>query len=286
VITGNGYADIIPTSRNITLSGLTEYPKPGTQVILSDRDKIYTTVLITPLGQITNDGTLSAYLQISPYLSIGTYNSVYHHQSVALRNKYSQGRITGHDFLDIGTGNYVNTNYPKLYNGNFFSAPEQQVVEALGGRVFYTSTDQNGNFRTGSLFAVEQASGIVTLSADFFNFSGLSELRLGGIRFGANVIITEFSTDVLFTADSNNIIPTQRAIKAYLASKLSVAGADLVATAFTAGQQTVGNLPATWSSANTVFVTRPTNWQGNYAAVRGTIVAQTYFFRSFQQNDY
>ena len=36
-----------------------------------------------------------------------------------------------------------------------------------GGRVFYTSTDQDGNFRVGELFEVEQSTGIVTLNASY-----------------------------------------------------------------------------------------------------------------------
>ena len=74
---------------------------------------------------------------------------------------------------------------------------------AGGGRVFYTSTDQDGNFRTGELFEVEQATGIVTLNADLFNLSGLSELSLGGVVLGGTeVVIREFSTDETMSANS------------------------------------------------------------------------------------
>ena len=68
---------------------------------------------------------------------------------------------------------------------------------AGGGRVFHTlQLTQDGNFRTGELFEVEQATGIVTLNADLFNLSGLSELSLGGVVLGGTeVVIREFSTD-------------------------------------------------------------------------------------------
>jgi hypothetical protein len=47
--------------------------------------------------------------------------------------------------------------------------------------VFYTSTDQDGNFRVGRLFNVEQSTGIATLNADAFNITGLNELQLGAV---------------------------------------------------------------------------------------------------------
>ena len=40
-----------------------------------------------------------------------------------------------------------------------------EANEYNGGRVFYSSTDQDGNFRVGELFKVEQSTGIVTISA-------------------------------------------------------------------------------------------------------------------------
>ena len=47
----------------------------------------------------------------------------------------------------------------------------------------------------------------------YFELDGLSELRLGGVTLGGtNAVIKEFSTDTTFTANSNEIVPTQRAI--------------------------------------------------------------------------
>ena len=52
--------------------------------------------------------------------------------------------------------------------------PENEVYELDGGKVFYTSTDQDGNFRAGELFSVQQSTGIVTISAEYFDLDGLS----------------------------------------------------------------------------------------------------------------
>jgi hypothetical protein len=184
--------------------------------------------------------------------------------------------------LDIGTGNFEETNYPELYSGFYTPAPENEVVEEDGGRVFYTSTDQSGNFRAGELFAVEQATGTVTISADFFDFSGLTELRLGGIRVGGTgAVVREFSTDTLFTEDSNNVVPTQRAIRAFLAGRLSVGGSEIAVGSFIAGTVRVGpDLIGNVASIRNIVPVRA-DFVGPQAGISGSMLAQTMFYKSF-----
>ena len=283
-LNGDGFADVIPSGKFITLSGFTEIPGPGAQVIFNGKPTRYRLVTIANLGDL-GDGTFSIQAQISPTLEVD--DLIEHGLQVAVRTRYSSCRITGHDFLDIGTGNIVSTNYPELYSqATFQSSPENEVVEGTGGRVFYTSTDQNGNFRTGELFAVEQATGIVTISADFFDLQGLSELKLGGVRLGgSSVVIREFSTDPLFSEDSNNIVPTQRAIKTYLASRLSVAGADLIANAFQAGEVEVGGDEFTNVLLNDITIPVKVDFSGPNAGVTGMMLAMAMFYRSFKDDE-
>ena len=149
-------------------------------------------------------------------------------------------RLTNHDFLNIGFGNEQQSNYPDLPE-NTNLEPQDEIQETNNGRVFYSSTDQDGNFRVGDLFAVEQATGIVTLSADEFGLDGLTELAIGGVALGGSpVTINAFSTDGTFVANSNNLIPTQRAIRTYLASRLSQGGADTFTGLLQAGTIKVG----------------------------------------------
>jgi len=203
---------------------------------------------------------------------------------ISIRERVAQCRITGHDFLDVGTGYFEETNYPALYQDYIFTtAPENEVVEEEGGRVFYTSTDQSGNFRTGELFSVEQATGIVTISSDFFDLGGLSELRLGGIRVGGTgVVVREFSTDSTFSEDSNNIVPTQRAISTYLDSRLSLGGSTIETNSFTAGSVIVGPDGFGNSSGLTNIVNSPIDF-GN-SGIDGYMLAQSYFYRSFNRD--
>ena len=214
-------------------------------------------------------------LRVSPTFNRTT--TPLHGTGVEIREKYSQVRLTGHDFLDIGSGNFTETNYPNVNVTNL--QPDKETYARAGGRVFYTSTDQDGNFRVGELFAVEQATGVVTISADFFDLSGLTELRLGGIRVGGTgVVIREFSTDATFTADSNNIVPTQKAIKAFISRRISGGGSDaatgrLIAGTVSIGPQSIGN---TTGIQNIVPVVM--NFK---RGIDGVMLAQTFFSDSF-----
>jgi len=277
-ISGDGYAEVYPVGKFVTLTGLETIPGPGSQVIFSTLDTLYTTVAISNIELLSN-GRFQARFRLSPEFKIR--DALEHDTSVLVRERYSQCRITGHDFLDIGSGNFEETNYPDLYSGLYFSAEENEVYEESGGRVFYTSTDQSGNFRTGELFAVEQATGIVTISADFFDFSGLTELRLGGIRLGGTgAVIREFSTDPTFTEDSNNIVPTQRSIAAYLAARLSVGGSEIATASFIAGLVLVGPDRIGHTLQGTILLPRRMDFTGPAAGVRGVAMAQGYFLRT------
>jgi hypothetical protein len=207
-----------------------------------------------------------------------------HNTPIEIREKYSQVRLTGHDFLDIGTGNFEQTNYPALYTqGTLSRAPENEVYNRGGGRVFYTSTDQDGNFRVGELFAVEQATGVVTISADYFDLGGLSELRLGGIRVGGTgVVIREFSTDVTFAADSNNIVPTQRAIKAFISRRISGGGSEAATGTLVAGTVRLGG-PDNIGSTTNSYVNIPVNVNIT-KGISGMMLAMSMFSDGFNSN--
>jgi hypothetical protein len=229
---GDGYADFYQPGSFVAVRRITSQPTPGSNVVFSHLpDRTFKLVnVITFLG--SNDGSYTAFFQISPTLTISEAPD--DQVAVTTRLRYSQVRLTGHDFLDIGTGNFTETNYPGLPSQ--MPAPANETVEGGGGRVFFTATDQDGNFRVGDLFAIEQSTGIATLNADAFNISGLQELNLGNVTLGGgSATVTEFSTDPFFTADSDNIVPTQRAIKAYIASQIGGGGASLNVNSVTAG---------------------------------------------------
>jgi hypothetical protein len=277
-VNGNGFADVIPSGKFIVINDLTMYPTLGANLVITGLPDSYTLVALEELG--TTDRGLAARIRVTPEIKVR--DNLQHLTAITIRSQFSQCRITGHDFLDIGTGNFEETNYPELYAGFYTPAPENEVVELDRGRVFYTSTDQSGNFRTGELFAVEQSTGIVTISSDFFDLGGLSELRLGGIRVGGTgAVVREFSTDPLFVEDSNNIVPTQRAIAAYLASRLSVGGSEIAVGSFIAGTILVGPDRINNVAGLRIIVPVRAEFDGAISGISGSMLAQTMFYNSF-----
>jgi hypothetical protein len=276
-VTGSGFADIFQPTKFLSVTGLASTPTPGAALNISGDPVQYRVVVITNLG------STKYYFQISPALTI--LKAPAHSTGIIIRQKYSQCRITGHDFLLIGTGNATTTNYPNVDVST--SLNYRQITESAGGRVFQTSTDQDGNFLVGNLFGVQQASGIVTISADQFSLDGLKELTIGGLSVGPNaVVIEQFSTDSYFIANSDKIIPTQRAIKTYLARNVAGGGANATAGQVTAGTVGVGGPNRIFSpTLSTINVPRTVNFTQSRAGVtggiNGTMLAAAFFNSSF-----
>lgn len=141
-------------------------------------------------------------------------NNAFDGQNIKIRYLYSQARLTGHDFLQIGVGGTVTTNWPGVPTVS--PIPSREINEGYPGRIFYVSTDQEGNFRVGKYFRVNQATGSATLNASAFDLSGLTSLRLGSIGAQLGAQINEFSTDGTLAQNSNTKVPTQAAVKTYV----------------------------------------------------------------------
>ena len=187
------------------------------------------------------DTTGITTLQLADEKTIGASDG----QSFKIRYRYSQVRLTAHDFLDVGTGSKANTNWPGLPLSN--NVPSNEVNEDRPGRVYYVSTDQDGNFSVGKYFKVEQSTGKATLDASAFDLSGLSSLRLGSIGAQLGAAINEFSTDGTLSQNSDEKVATQKAVKTYVDGLSALAG-DLTI----AGNLTV---KGTTTSINSVTLT-------------------------------
>jgi len=159
----------------------------------------------------TNTSAETALIRLTE--SVTTGRAIADNEVGSVTIGFSNVRLTGHDFLNIGTGDFSSTNYPGTESQPADQADE--VTETNGGRVYFSSTDQNGDFRVGDLFRIQQSTGIATLNADAFDLSGLSELQLGSIGAELGATINEFSTDETMSNDSNSAIPTERAIVGY-----------------------------------------------------------------------
>jgi uncharacterized protein YegJ (DUF2314 family) len=269
--TGDGYADNFQSGKFIGVKRLTGTLSPGANVVFASMpNTVYKLVqVLSPSG--TFDGARGAFLQISPDMSV--FSSPAHATGITTRIRYSQVRLTGHDFLDIGTGNAEETNYPNTPTQ--VPIPANETVDNNGGRCFYTSTDQDGNFRVGALFAIEQSTGIATLNADAFNIAGLAELSLGNITLGGNsATITEFSTDPFLTANSDNVVPTQKAIKSYIAAQIGGGGASLNVNSIVAGFISIAGTTISTTTGGTIQMKANFNFR---AGVKGYPLAWNYF---------
>lgn len=136
----------------------------------------------------------------------------------AITVKISTCRVTGHDFLDVGTGGFNTTNYPTTIYGNPSIEPTDavEIKEETKGRVFYVTTDQDGIFKVGSFFKVDQGTGTVTFSAS------IALSNLDGLGFKRGVTVSEFSTDNTMTNNAADTVPTQQAIRGYIDKRLGI----------------------------------------------------------------
>ena len=281
---GDGFADQFQTGFTLICSGVTRVPSAGDNLQLDGNPFIWKVTSAEPVFG-TVEPELEININVAPEVSI--FDSPEHDTPLTIRTKYSQVRLTNHDFLNIGFGNEKQSNYPKLPLETVLS-PENQTVETNNGRVFYTTSDQDGNFNVGNLFGVEQATGIVTISATQFDLGGLDQLTIGGISVGGNaVVVRQFSTDPTFVANSNEIIPTQRAIKAYLTSRLSQGGSNTFTGELTAGTVIVGGPDRIRSTVpqgiqgHQIRIPVRAVFEGNQAAWAGDGLALNMFTKTF-----
>ena len=280
-ITGDGSAENRQTGVDLRISNLARLPGPGDNVSINGIEEVV--YKLTRITDVTGaEPNLSATIRLYP--SIGQEEAPGDNELITIRQSYSQVRLTGHDFLDIGSGNVSSTRYPQLYldGVDSLNTPQQQneVQESGGGRVFYTSTDQDGNFRVGELFEVEQSTGIVTIDASQFDLTGLTQLSLGGIQVGGSaVVIKEFSKDGTFIANSNNIVPTQAAIIKYLNSRISGGSANASTNKLIAGQIVV-ELSTISSNGTEININVPANIAGGGIAGGDMLAMQLFAHRS------
>ena len=101
-ITGDGYTDKYQTGGDLIVDDLTLLPSPGDNLRFpSITDVIYKVGTATTISGVSPN--IRAKISIAP--TMGIQESPEHDEQVTIRQNYSQVRLTGHDFLDIGTGN-------------------------------------------------------------------------------------------------------------------------------------------------------------------------------------
>jgi hypothetical protein len=216
--TGTVSAGALENQKGFVLicDGFSATPVPGQSISIAGDAISY--VIQSVSGTYVNSAS-NMVLVLAQEKTTGSANNAV----ITLRSKYSQIRLTGHDFLSIGTGGTTTTNYPGIPTQP--AAQGNEVDEAYPGRVYYVSTDQDGNFRVGEYFRIDQATGTATLNANAFNLAGLSSLRLGSIGAQLGETINEFSSDPTMSGNSNAAIPTEYAVRTYVINTINTKSA-------------------------------------------------------------
>jgi hypothetical protein len=196
----------------LVLNNLTALPVAGGSIQLTGDTSAY--IIQSVSGSYTDTTSIITVVLAQQKATVSTAST-----ATSIRYKFSLLRVTGHDFLSIGTGGVTTTNYPATPTQA--PVPSQQTNQVLPGRIYYVSTDQAGNFAVGQYFAINQATGAATLNANSFNLSGLTSLRLGSIGAQLGAQIDEFSTDGTISQNSAVKVPTQSAVKTYVDTSIT-----------------------------------------------------------------
>ena len=115
------------------------------------------------------------------------------------------------------------------------------------------------------------------MNADAFNISGLQELQLGELVLGGtSASINEFSTDGTMAANSDQIVPTQRAIRTYISSQIGGGASSLDVNQITAGLITIYSNIIETTTGVTINFDSPVNFT---AGIKGTPVALGLFLQ-------
>lgn len=131
-----------------TISGVSSKPLVSEGITFDGGTTYYTVAAATaPSGGVT---TVTVLEQVRETIPNGTS---------AVFRPFSFISASGQTFEYVGSGTSLATALPALGG---VPVQENEVVESNGGKVFFTSTDQLGDFRIGPELVIKRASGTIT----------------------------------------------------------------------------------------------------------------------------
>ena len=144
----SGLSGIVNIPNNqITLTGLSTRPVVNDVIQFAGDPEYYTIEYSTPL--VGGQSTVTFVENIPDNLPISTAFSIYRRSLIS---------SSGHTFEYVGSGTSLFTALPD-FGGQ--PDPTKEVVSTNGGKVFFTSTDQKGDFKVGPGFTIESATGTI-----------------------------------------------------------------------------------------------------------------------------
>jgi hypothetical protein len=166
--------------------------------------------------------------------------------------------LIGHNFAYIGTNADTSNNPSTVVQGN-----ETQRLNS--GKIYYESDDQSGNVRVGTVFSVNQATGVVTFNANTFNLGSAGSISLAGasgntyidkfaviqsnIKFAGNTISSLSGAVNLLAYSAKTYLNTNVAVT----GNLGVTGNTNIKGSVTLGNQTSDTIQVTDRLTQTVY---------------------------------
>jgi hypothetical protein len=172
-----------------------------------------------PYAQIILDRNLTSTLtNVANPLTTVIQAGLRAYSSGQVTNRISVLRVSGHDMVDVGTGGYAATRIPNdLYGpADNRPSPVKERIESNKGRVFAVTTDQDGNFRVGDVFLINQNTGDLVITAN------LNLVGVDGLGFKRGAYIKEFSTDDTMVREATDAVPTEAAVVQYINHRLGI----------------------------------------------------------------
>jgi hypothetical protein len=207
----------------------------------------------------------------------GLKNSLAADQVLDFRNR-SQGLAPAHTFEWAGSG----TNYDAFPENGGLPVRGSEILETRGGRIFYTSVNEVGDYNVGGVFTVDGTTGELTLSAPSVNLGSVNAIgpfsRDGGFsKVGEQLREISNNPDLIASTGQRdgNTAPTQSAVFNFTGSRFlsNVVGSNPLIITGLPVQDGSGN----WSYIKTVGIrvgkTPDTVAAGNQPRIQGAAMA-------------
>jgi hypothetical protein len=136
------------TGNTIVIDGLSTRPKVNDVVSFDSGVTFYTIDSATELS--SGSSTVTLLEEVTAPLADNTTANFYQRSLIS---------ASGHTFEYVGSGNSLFTALPQAGG---IPIQENEVVEDTGGKVFFTSTDQKGDFRIGGDLLISRSDGTIT----------------------------------------------------------------------------------------------------------------------------
>lgn len=136
------------TVNSVLIDGLSSRPAVNDVVQFAGDSEYYTIATATALD--SSSASTVTFIEDLPTLADNTVATFY---------KRSLISASGHTFEYVGSGDTLSTALP---SGGGVPVQENEIIQANGGQVYYTSTDHKGDFRIGDDLLFNRATGTIT----------------------------------------------------------------------------------------------------------------------------